>query len=90
MRRRSPALRLGRYESQETNPEVFGYIRSYGEERLLIISNFSNRRIERPLTDPSSIGRASIVLSTAGGLSRDVDVAGLALGPEEGIVLRLR
>lgn len=90
MRRRSPALRLGRYESQETNPEVFGYIRSYGEERLLIISNFSNRRIERPLTDPSSIGRASIVLSTAGNLSRDVDVAGLALGPEEGIVLRLR
>lgn len=90
MRRRSSALRLGRYESQETDPDVFGYLRSYGEERLLILSNFSNRRIEGPLANPSSIGVASIVLSTAEGTSGHVDVARLTLGPEEGIVLRLR
>lgn len=89
-RSKSRVLQLGAYEPVETDSAVFGYIRSYGRERILVLANFSDHRIERPLAHPAAFNIDSLVMATAAERRADMNTSGLALGPEEGFVFRLK
>ena len=60
LRRNYEALRLGRYETL-TCHDVFGFARSLGQERLIVLLNFSQGR--RTVSLESD--RATVLLSTA-------------------------
>jgi len=91
-RKRHPALRLGGYEAVETDEAVFGYLRRHGDERLLVLSNFSDREV-RPLptaTARTRPARCSLLLSTGTRQTPGkVDLMALRLEPEEGVLLQL-
>jgi alpha-glucosidase len=91
LRRRSPALRLGTYESLDTHDRVLGYQRRHGVERLLVLCNFGDRQVGPwPAGAPAPAGRSELLLSTAGSRpTGEVDLAALRLDPEEGLLLRL-
>ncbi|MFW6080583.1 MAG: alpha-amylase family glycosyl hydrolase [Desulfosalsimonas sp.] len=61
IRKQLPALRNGNMEVIDTgNPHVFGFIREYGDQKLLILNNFSeNTRFvsQQQLNEVTSAGR---------------------------------
>jgi alpha-glucosidase len=90
-RSRYPALWQGAYEPAATNDAVLGYLRHQGDERLLVLCNFGDRRVPPwPAGGPAVHGRSELVLSTASARATgEVDLAALRLDPEEGVLLRL-
>ena len=95
LRKRHLALQLGSFEAVATHESVFGYIRRYGDESLLILLNFGQLPV-RPLADNNVDGiskspdRCSLLLSTAAKRTQGrVDLATLRLEREEGLLLRL-
>jgi alpha-glucosidase len=83
-RRRTPALRLGRYYPVEAAPAgCFAYIRQFNDQRRLIALNFTDAPLELDLED-----EGTIALSTHP--DRDTaTVTTLTLNPDEGLIVEL-
>ncbi len=87
LRQASPALNVGGYTDIPSDaPDVFSFMREHEGERLLVVLNFSHEaRIFRMCWE----GPVQIDLSTVPGRSCQVDLANVALAPDEGMILRL-
>jgi alpha-glucosidase len=89
LRRSSPALTVGDYDDVPSNaPDVFSYMRTHGEERMLVLLNFSHE--SRVFMMDQGSGEAQISLSTVPGRTGQVDLANVKMAPDEGLILRLR
>lgn len=88
LRQSEPALTIGAYQSVEVgSPEIFVYLRSHAETRLLIVLNFGS---EPQRLDFSSLGApAELLLSTRISPPHKVSLADLRLSQNEGLILRL-
>jgi alpha-glucosidase len=88
LRQAEPALTVGAYQSVDANlADIFAYLRTQDATRLLVVLNFGDaaRRL-----DLSAVpGRAELLLSTEMTAPRSMTLADLALGPNEGMILRL-
>ena len=89
LRRSTPALMVGDYASVDAGVDnIFAYMRTYGDERLLIVLNFADSTYR---LDFSQLGReAEILLSTGMESSGKVRLRALYVVGNEGLVLRLR
>ena len=85
MRRGSPALRAGTYRTLPAPRGVFAYLREANDEHLAIAINFTDREARVRL----GTGAAPILLSTQHGRDGELDLAAVALAPNEGIVARI-
>ena len=89
LRRRSPALHRGAYRTVRTPPGIWAYTRESEGDRWLVALNFRSRARRVDLSRVSREG----VLALSTGLDRDrgvVDLRELRLGPDEGLLLRIR
>lgn len=85
VRCQSPALAIGDYEPVEVGNEVVAYIREHGDERMLIMLNFTD--LPKTISLPGRKGR--LVLSTyldAGDRRFDGEIE---LRSDEGLILRI-
>ena len=80
----SPALRHGAYRTLAARRGVYAYAREAEGEQLLVAINFSGSEQRVALGG----GPADVVLSTDHTRAGTVDGAGVALAPDEGVVLR--
>lgn len=88
LRRRTSALRTGGYRGIAAPDGVFAYLRQLEGERVLVALNFwgKARRLEGRGLPP----RGDLLISTNPGRGTgEVGMRGLALGPDEGVVVRL-
>jgi alpha-glucosidase len=87
-RKGSPALRGGDYRSLPGTPDdVYAYLRSAGEERLLVALNFGGAAVDWPVPGAD---RGRLELSTDPGRPPgEVGLDPLRLGPDEGVLVRL-
>lgn len=89
LRQQSAALMIGDYRSLDPEAEdIYAYLRSIGSERLLVVLNFGSghHRVDLGAVD----SRAEILLNTGLDRAGDVHLLGLAVRPDEGILLRLK
>lgn len=86
LRRREAALSVGRYRSFCTPPGVLGYMREWGNRRLLVLLNFQpcEQRI-----DLEMLGGEILLSSHPGRHERDVKEHCL-LRPHEGLIIALQ
>jgi alpha-glucosidase len=87
LRRAEPALSVGRYETFSVDPECLTYGRSYGDERFVVLLNFSDAT--REVVIPEGWGPSRILLSSAAGRASHVVDGTLSLAAAEAVVLRL-
>ena len=89
LRRATPALQLGAQRPLRLGDDVLAWERTADGERLVAAVNFAAAPVALAAANGLP-GRAALVVSTdparAGG---DVALAGLALAPGEGVILRL-
>jgi alpha-glucosidase len=88
-RRSSEALRLGSYRPLDSAPDgVFAYLREAESERLLVALNFTSRPLELDVGDMAASGHLALSTdpSRPGG---ELDLRPIALGPDEGVIIRL-
>ena len=83
LRRKYEALRIGRYEALTCRDDVFGFARSLGQERLIVLLNFSQGR--RTVSLESD--RATVLLSTARERSGEKTASELTLDPNEAVIM---
>jgi alpha-glucosidase len=83
LRRKYRALRIGRYETLTCRDDVFGFVRSSGQEKLIVLLNFSQeqRRVSFERSDP-----ARILLSTEFDRSGETFASMLTLDPNEAVI----
>ena len=82
-----PALASGDYAPVEgTDDAVFAFLRSYDDERFLIAINTTAEAASLSLPN---VGVGEVVLGTMMARSGELDLTGIDLGPNEGIVVRL-
>lgn len=91
LRRATPALRSGDYRSLDTGDAVYAYLRAGAGQRFLVALNFTSAPVRLDAAAEVGEGTARLELSTdpdrrAGG---EVDLSALALGPDEGLLIRL-
>jgi alpha-glucosidase len=84
LRRSHEALRLGRYQTLTCADDVFGFARSLGKEKLIVLLNFSQerRRVLLEGSDP-----ATVLLSTARDWSGERIESQITLDPNEAVIL---
>jgi alpha-glucosidase len=89
LRRAEPALTVGAYRSLDAGgANVFAFLRSHGDARFVIALNLGG---ELQMVDLSAAGEsADVVLSTEMTGPRAVSLVRCALGPNEGLIARLR
>jgi alpha-glucosidase len=88
LRRASPALNVGSYTDIPSDaPDVFSFMRQHGDERMLVVLNFSHAA--RVLKMGPEAAAAQVALSTVPGRSDQVDLSNLVLAADEGLILRL-
>lgn len=89
LRRAEPALHVGDYATVETGvDDVFAYLRTApAADRFLIALNFGSNDQTLDLSHVAS--QAKIAVASAMTRQGEVDLARLALGAHEGVVLRL-
>jgi alpha-glucosidase len=89
LRRAEPPLSVGAYASVDTSADdVFAYARTApGVDRFLIVLSFAAQAHVLDLTGVAA--SASIALSTSMVRHSAVDLSAMALGANEGLVLRL-
>lgn len=87
IRRREPALEVGRFELLETESELLTYVRRDRESAFLIALNFGAKAQVLNFSNLASEGR--IALSTHLDRSGEHVRGDLQLGPEEGLLVRL-
>jgi alpha-glucosidase len=88
-RKGSPALHEGDYRSLPDAPGgCYAYLRTSGDERLLVALNFTGQPLEYQVDRP---GQGRLELSTDPGRAAggEIGLAPLRLGPDEGVVVRL-
>ena len=83
LRRRSPALRAGRYRQVGSSSTVFLYLREQGEERMLVALSFGSIPIEVPVW-PGTVEVGTSVAREGERVGRTC-----LLEPAEGLVIRL-
>ena len=83
LRRCTPALSHGAYAACEAPSGCFVFVRSHGDDRVVVALNFSDAAVEVVLDGP-----AEVLLSTTP--ARDGIVTSLLLEPFEGCVVRPR
>jgi alpha-glucosidase len=88
LRQSEPALTVGTYQSVEAgSSDVFAFLRSQEDTRLLIVLNFGNRAQRLNF---STLGRrGELLLSTLMTAPHSVGLEALDLGSNEGYILRL-
>jgi alpha-glucosidase len=86
LRRGSAALTVGGYRELAATPAVLAYERRAGEEVVLVALNFSSASAEVTL----GAGTAEVLAGTHRPPGRAVDLVGIALAPDEAIVVRPR
>jgi alpha-glucosidase len=88
LRRATPALSVGSYSDVPADaPDIFSFLREHGDTRLLVVLNMGHEA--RVFRMSGAAGGAEIALSTVPGRSGPVDLANVALAPDEGLILRL-
>jgi alpha-glucosidase len=87
LRRREPALQIGRYRPRGVAGTVLAYEREDGGRRLLIVLNLSARPHNWSPTDDLPIGR--ILLSTRPNRPDNHVVGTVELTADEGVVIEL-
>ncbi|HEV3012457.1 MAG TPA: DUF3459 domain-containing protein, partial [Actinomycetota bacterium] len=88
-RKGSAALRGGDYRSLPDAPGgCFAYLRTAGDERLLVALNFSGQPLEYQVDGPAD-GRLELSTDPARPVGGAVGLHPLQLGPDEGVVVRL-
>jgi alpha-glucosidase len=89
LRRAEPALAVGAYETVATAvPDIFAYRRSSPDGHgFLVVLNFGG---QARVVDVSTVGETAVI-AIASDMQRSgrVDLAALAIGPDEGLVLHL-
>jgi alpha-glucosidase len=90
LRRGSSALRQGAYASLTSAPDgVFAYLRTTSDEQLLVALNMTSDPVRFAATPQGAGGQ--LELSTDPGRHiGQVPLAALDLGPDEGVIVRLR
>jgi alpha-glucosidase len=84
LRRSRRALQIGQYEFVRRHDDVFGFARTYEQEHLIVLLNFSGE--ERQIScEPS--GSTIILLSTARNRSGERVASEVILGPNEAVIL---
>jgi alpha-glucosidase len=86
LRRNYEALRIGRYETLICHDDVFGFARSLGQEKLIVLLNFSQER--RTVSLESD--RATVLLSTVRDWSGETTASDLTLNPDEAVIMAER
>ncbi len=87
LRRSSPALRHGSLELlDDLPPGGIGWIRADASDRMLLIANMANAHLT---VDLSGVAQAGELVAGTGSRQGRVRLDGLALGPLEGLLLRL-
>ena len=87
LRRASPALRHGAVSLVSgLPPEVVGWTRSSGEERILMVGNMGD---DPASADLSAIARAGEVVAATGSRQGPLVLGELRLDPREGLLVRL-
>jgi hypothetical protein len=79
-------LRIGRYETLICHDDVFGFARSLGQEKLIVLLNFSQER--RTVSLESD--RATVLLSTVRDWSGERTASELTLNPDEAVIMAER
>ena len=88
LRRATPALSVGRYETVATTaPDVFAYLREAGGERMLIALNLGATEQRLDLSAVGASGQAAV--STHMDRQDEEALGSLRLRADEGLVLRL-
>jgi alpha-glucosidase len=88
LRRASAALSVGAYRAVEAGDRhVFAYLRSHGEERVLVVLNFGAAALTLDLSAVAA--RGSIAACAALDRHGEADLSALALRPHEGLVIAL-
>ncbi|HYT26106.1 MAG TPA: alpha-amylase family glycosyl hydrolase, partial [Actinomycetota bacterium] len=89
-RRGSAALRLGAYQSLEDAPDgLYAYLRTEGDERLLVALNFTGRPLSYAGRDLPRQGRLELSTDPDRAAGGEVALQPLEVGPDEGVVIRL-
>ncbi|MEM8488042.1 MAG: alpha-amylase family glycosyl hydrolase [Bacteroidota bacterium] len=84
-RKQHPALHIGSYKPYRDAPaNCFGYYRTYNEQHLLVLLNFSDTAL--PCKLPSN---ANLLLSTKSGRRAHITFTEITLQPREGVVFDL-
>jgi alpha-glucosidase len=87
LRRNTPAINSGRYQSLEDLPDnIYGYLRETNGQQFIVVLNFSH---QVSLLNLGKWGNGSVRLSTE--LDRDgrMTLSGVELRPYEGLVIEL-
>jgi alpha-glucosidase len=82
LRRREPALAVGRYEAIPAPPAVLAYRRSQDERSFVVVLNLSHENVAVAL--PGFRGR--VALSTGLDRKEELVSGGVELRPDEGVV----
>jgi alpha-glucosidase len=83
LRRNYEALRTGGYETLTCRDDVLGFARSLGQERLIVLLNFSQERRSVSLES----ARATILLSTVRDRSGERAASEFTLDPNEAAII---
>ena len=84
LRRAEPALHAGAYRSVDAPEGTYAYERWAGDDRFLVVLNFTSEETAFSIDEPGSIELGT-------GLDRAGPVGGsLSLGPDEGVIVRLQ
>jgi alpha-glucosidase len=83
LRRSYEALRLGRYETLNCNNDVFGFARSLGQEKLIVLLNFSQDRRTFSLEGTAP---TRVLLSTVRDRSGETIGSEFTLAPNEAVI----
>jgi len=89
-RKGSAALRAGGYRSLPDAPDgCYAYLRTAGDERLLVALNFTGQPLEYRAGLGTDRGRLELATDPDRRAGEEVGLDPLRLGPDEGVVLRL-
>jgi alpha-glucosidase len=89
LRRDLPALQIGDYRSLDThNDDIFAYVRSTPEQRLLVVLNFGPDEQQISLAALGASG--DLLCTTYLDQTGPRDLGQLTLRPDEGLLMRLR
>lgn len=85
LRKREPALAIGRYEALDVGPSVFAYVREHGSRRLAILLNLTAE--PQRVTLPADARAGTVLLSTSA-VQPGATLDRLShLRPNEGVIL---
>jgi alpha-glucosidase len=88
-RKGSPALRGGDYRSLTDTPGgCYAYLRTAGDERLLVALNFTGETLEYQVGERER-GRLELSTDPDQPAGQELSLRPLRLGPDEGVVVRL-